>query len=112
MSLLLAIAQPKEQVRVGGDDAPGWNYKAWKKRKEREQALEDSIRAQWQALTGNEPAPAIVEQAKAEEIRQESALEFVSYRAWDAYQFAALESILARLKAEEDDDEETLLMLM
>lgn len=102
---------PTQTARGGGIPGPGWSYKHWKKRKEREDELEQTIRAQWLKLTGNEPPPEIVAEAKQEETQRET-VEFVSYQAWDRFAFAQLEIILADLKAREDDDEEALLLLM
>jgi len=98
-------------LRGGGIPGPGWNYKHWKKRKEREDELEQTIRAQWLKLTGNEPPAEIITEAKQEETKRET-VEFVSYQAWDRFAFAQLEMILADLKAREDEDEEALLLLM
>ena len=116
MSLLLAIAQPAlvEERRGGGLPHPGWNRKAWLKKKEREDALEETIRSQWKKLTGQEPEQYVVETASVLATKQEesSNATFISFNAWQAYQFNVLESILAEIHMQEMDDEETLLMLI
>ena len=111
--------QTAEPVQSGGDDAyhhTGWNKRAWQKKQKREEALEDTIRAAYQRLTGAEPAPDVIEEV-AQAAKQEAPITepsvFVDYSgvsAWLQAQERIVSEIIAR--RQEEDDEEALIMLL
>ncbi len=103
----------------GGDDAPrrhpGWSRKAWRRRKDQEDALEQTISAVYLRALGIEPDPVIVE-AIADDVADTAqpveTPDFAAFMAWVQDQHRLIESIIAKRRQEEEDDEEALLLLI
>lgn len=106
--------------RNGGDDAfhhplkhTGWNKKEWQRKHKREEALEQTILATYQKITGEEPAPIVVQEVVREAIAiqpQPERFDYSSVSEWLAMQ----EIIVARIieKRRQDDEDESILLLM
>ena len=103
-----------ELVRRGGDDAHfGWDKKAWQKKQKREAAVEATIRETYNRIMGIEPEPEVVEEVRKEALQESpkpATTDYSGVTEWLQAQQAIVAQILA--KRAEEDDEETLLMLL
>ena len=101
-----------------GDDYPGWNKKAWKKRKTQEDALEQTIEETYKKVMGIAPTQTFVVKAKKEIKQQvvETKREFEDYSqviSWLQTQQILVDKYIRELALQREiDDEETLLLLM
>ena len=101
-----------------GDDYPGWNKKAWKKRKTQEDALEQTIEETYKKVMGIAPTQTFVAKAKKEIKQQvvETKREFEDYSqviSWLQTQQILVDKYIRELALQREiDDEETLLLLM
>jgi len=101
-----------------GDDYPGWNKKAWKKRKTQEDALEQTIEETYKKVMGIAPTQTFVSKAKKEIKQQvvETRREFEDYSqviSWLQTQQILVDKYIRELALQREiDDEETLLLLM
>lgn len=101
-----------------GDDYPGWDKKAWKKRKTQEDALEQTIEETYKKVMGIAPTQTFVAKAKKEIKQQvvETKREFEDYSqviSWLQTQQMLVDKYINELLLQREiDDEETLLLLM
>ena len=101
-----------------GDDYPGWNKKAWKKRKTQEDALEQTIEETYKKVMGIAPTQTFVAKAKKEIKQQvvETKREFEDYSqviSWLQTQQILVDRYIRELALQREiDDEETILLLM
>ena len=101
-----------------GDDYPGWNKKAWKKRKTQEDSLEQTIEETYKKVMGIAPTQTFVVKAKKEIKRQvvETKRDFEDYSqviSWLQTQQILVDKYIRELNFQrETDDEETILLLM
>lgn len=102
-------------TKAGGDDYPGWNRAAWKKKKSREDAIDATIEATYRKVMGLEPDPVVVAEVK-QKISSAEVKEITKPYGWEQEaRFLAWvqEQILAvQKRQQEDDDEEALLLLI
>jgi hypothetical protein len=111
----LADALVQTPTRRGGDDAfrnPGWSKQAWKKKSQREEAIEDTIEATYQRIMGIVPAPAVVAEIKREakvEIPRIDYTQETKFIEWLSAEIADIKAIQQEL---DDDDEEAMMLLM
>ena len=97
-------------TKVGGDDVP--RVEVWEKArkwKNKDEALESTIKAAYLKLTGQEPAPVVVARVK-EEIPAQKIEEVVVARDYAA-ELAFTEWLSAQIAAELDDEEALLLLI-
>ena len=101
-----------------GDDYPGWDKKAWKKQKKREDALEETIVRAYQKIHGIEPTQTLVKKV-ARVVKQEvkeTKEQFEDYSgviSWLQAQEAFVNQYLRNLELQREmDDEESILLLM
>lgn len=108
-----------EEGKLGGDDAfhprkhKGWDKKAWQKKQQQEDAVEETIRATYNRMLGIEPEPEVVEEVKQEALQEApepATTDYSGVAEWLAMQEQIVAQILARM-AEEDDEEAILLLL-
>jgi len=104
------IASTKE----GGDDSPGWNKAAWKRKRAREQAITETIEATYQRLMGVEPLPAVVAEIKAEVRKDEvlATLDYTQELKLVGWLSAQINEMRRQQDRDELDDEEALLLLI
>ncbi len=101
-----------------GDDHPGWDKKAWKKQKKKEEALEQTIVRAYQKLHGIEPTQTFVKkvakEVKAEiQVTKEQFEDYSGVIAWLQAQEAFVNEYLRKLELQREmDDEEAILLLM
>lgn len=101
-----------------GDDYPGWDKKAWKKRKTQEDALEQTIEETYKKVMGIAPTQTFVAKAKKEIKQQvvETKREFEDYSqviSWLQTQQILVDKYIRELALQREiDDEETILLLM
>ena len=107
-----------ENTKTGGDDAfhpnkhTGWNKKTWKRKQQQDSAIEETIRATLQRISGIEPEPEVV-QSVIEEVKEEQKTvyhDYTDFSEWLDSQVAIVNQIIA--KRQEEDDEEALLLLL
>lgn len=101
-----------------GDDYPGWNKKAWKKQKKKEEALEQTIIQAYKRINGEEPTKTLVKKV-AQEVKKEVQVtkeQFEDYSgviSWLQAQEAFVNQYLRNLALQREiEDEEALLLLM
>lgn len=101
-----------------GDDYPGWDKKAWKKRKTQEDALEQTIEETYKKVMGIAPTQTFIVKAKKEIKQQvrETKREFEDYSqviSWLQTQQILVDKYIKDLALQREiDDEETLILLM
>ena len=101
-----------------GDDHPGWDKKAWKKQKKREDALEETIVRAYQKIHGIEPTQTFVKkvakEVKAEiQVTKEQFEDYSGVISWLQAQEAFVNQYLRNLELQREmDDEESILLLM
>jgi len=101
-----------------GDDYPGWDKKAWKKRRTQEDALGQTIEETYKKVMGIAPTQTFVNKAKKEINRQvvETKREFEDYSqviSWLQTQRMLVDKYINELLLQREiDDEETFLLLM
>lgn len=113
------VSQPSVSFALGqGDDYPGWDKKAWKKRKTQEDSLEQTIEETYKKVMGIAPTQTFVVKAKKEIKRQvvETKRDFEDYSqviSWLQTQQILVDKYIRELNFQrETDDEETILLLM
>lgn len=101
-----------------GDDYPGWDKKAWQKKKKREEALEQTIVQAYKKINGEEPTQTLVKKV-ARVVKQEvkeTKEQFEDYSgviAWLQVQELFVNEYLRNLNLQREmDDEESILLLM
>jgi hypothetical protein len=101
-----------------GDDYPGWDKKAWKKRRTQEDALGQTIEDTYKKVMGIAPTQTFVVKAKKEIKKQvvETKREFEDYSqviSWLQTQQMLVDKYINELSLQREiDDEETFLLLM
>lgn len=101
--------------KVGGDDRihPGWSKKAWKRRRQAELRLEQTIKETYENLMGIPPPEAVVQelvQAAVQEIESVSWRQEAASIEWLDIQSKRIDQFIR--EQQEFDDEEALLALM
>jgi hypothetical protein len=107
-------------TKVGGDDAfhehkhQGWNKRAWKRQKDREDAIAETIEATYRRIMGIAPDPVVVAEIRRETPTQLAAPDYTQYGefvAWLEGQIAEAEKYRADIESELDDEEALLLLI-
>lgn len=109
-----AISYEAINQKHGGDDAfhKGWDKKAWLKKQKAEELIEATIKKEYRKILGIEPEQAEVKEI-AISVEEAPTYDFVDYSGvseWLQAQEFAIQSLIARMA--EEEDEETLLMLL
>ena len=111
-------ANPNVFALGQGDDYPGWDKKAWKKRKTQEDALEQTIEDTYKKVMGIAPTQTFVAKAKKEIKQQvvEAKREFEDYSqviSWLQTQQMLVDKYIYEIQLKREmDDEEAILLLM
>jgi len=111
-------ANPNVFALGQGDDYPGWDKKAWKKRRTQEDALEQTIEETYKKVMGIAPTQTFVAKAKKEIKKQvvETKREFEDYSqviSWLQTQQMLVDKYINELSLQREiDDEEAFLLLM
>lgn len=109
-------------TKVGGDDAfhehQGWNKRAWKRQKDREDAIAGTIEETYQRMMGIAPNPVVVAEIRKQApvtLAKPDYSQYWEFVAWLEGQIKEAEQYREARHAEylaELDDEEALLLLI